>query len=79
MGVDLSKMIQLFSRGLEFSSTRDAYELDYGLVEIPFGRVSAPFLLLTTGDSAALLYCNYSERECLLLYTNCFRVRNVRS
>ena len=68
MGVDLPKMIQLFSRGLEFSSTRDAYELDYGLVEVPFGRVSAHFLLLTTGDSTLfLLQCDYSERECLSL------------
>ena len=40
VGIDLPKMIKLFANGLEFSSTKDAYELDYGLVEIPFGRVS---------------------------------------
>lgn len=40
MGNDLPKMIEIFSKGLEFSSTKDAYELDYGLVEVPFGRVS---------------------------------------
>lgn len=44
MGVDLAKMIQLYSKGLEFSSTKDAYELDYGLVEVPFGRVNSHFL-----------------------------------
>nr|CAG4646360.1 EOG090X089S [Macrothrix elegans] len=42
MGVDLPKMIELFSKGLEFSSTKDAYELDYGLVEVPFGKLTMP-------------------------------------
>lgn len=41
----MPKMIQLFSKGIEFASTRDAYELDYGLVEVPFGRVSTRFLV----------------------------------
>ena len=39
MGTDLPKMIELFSKGLEFSSSKDQYELDYGIVEVPFGRV----------------------------------------
>lgn len=47
VGVDMPKMIQLFSKGIEFASTRDAYELDYGLVEVPFGRVSTPFSRLS--------------------------------
>nr|SVE74259.1 EOG090X089S [Daphnia barbata] len=42
MGVDIPKMIEVFSKGLEFSSTKDAYELDYGLVEVPFGRLTMP-------------------------------------
>ena len=39
MGVDLAKMTERFSKGLEFSSSKDDYELDYGVVEVPFGRV----------------------------------------
>ena len=38
----MTKMVAMFSKGLEFASTRDAYELDYGLVETPFGNVSRP-------------------------------------
>lgn len=40
MGADLKKMVELFSKGLEFSSSKDQYELDYGIVEVPFGRVN---------------------------------------
>lgn len=40
----MPKMVQIFSKGIEFASTRDAYELDYGVVEVPFGRVSTRFL-----------------------------------
>lgn len=50
MGVDLPKMIERYSKGLEYSSTKDAYELDYGLVEVPFGRVSSSFLYSATCD-----------------------------
>lgn len=42
MGINMSKMVELFSKGLEFSSTKDETELDYGFVEIPFGNVSTP-------------------------------------
>ena len=42
IGINMTKMVAMFSKGLEFASTRDAYELDYGLVETPFGNVSRP-------------------------------------
>jgi hypothetical protein len=42
MGVDLVKMTERFCKGLEFSSSKDDYELDYGVVEVPFGRVRIP-------------------------------------
>lgn len=40
VGVDLARMIERFSRGIEFTASRDAYELDYGVAQIPIGRVS---------------------------------------
>nr|SVE77077.1 EOG090X089S [Daphnia lumholtzi]SVE78935.1 EOG090X089S [Daphnia lumholtzi] len=54
VGVDMPKMIQIFSRGIEFASTRDAYELDYGLVEVPFGRLTMPMEELEANFSAIL-------------------------
>jgi len=42
MGVDLVKMTERFCKGLEFSSSKDDYELDYGVVDVPFGRVRIP-------------------------------------
>ena len=43
MGVDLVKMTERFCKGLEFSSSKDDYELDYGVVDVPFGRVRIPW------------------------------------
>nr|CAG4649443.1 EOG090X089S [Scapholeberis mucronata]SVE93694.1 EOG090X089S [Scapholeberis mucronata] len=54
MGNDLPKMIEVFSKGLEFSSTKDAYELDYGMVEVPFGRLTMPLEELEANFSAIL-------------------------
>nr|SVE75201.1 EOG090X089S [Daphnia dolichocephala] len=54
MGVDMPKMIQIFSKGLEFASTKDAYELDYGLVETPFGRLTMPIEELEANFSTIL-------------------------
>nr|SVE73632.1 EOG090X089S [Daphnia atkinsoni] len=54
VGVDLPKMIQIFSKGIEFASTRDAYELDYGVVEVPFGRLTMPVDELEANYSAIL-------------------------
>lgn len=52
MGTNLAQMIERFSRGIEFTVNRDPYELDYGVAQIPFGRVSLflfGFLLCATG------------------------------
>nr|CAG4647161.1 EOG090X089S [Megafenestra aurita]SVE92466.1 EOG090X089S [Megafenestra aurita] len=54
MGVDLPKMIERYSKGLEYSSTKDAYELDYGLVEVPFGRLTMSMEELEANFSAIL-------------------------
>nr|CAG4648010.1 EOG090X089S [Moina brachiata]SVE93083.1 EOG090X089S [Moina brachiata] len=54
MGPDLAKMIGLFSKGLEFSSSKDQYELDYGLVEVPFGRLPMPSEQLEANFAAIL-------------------------
>nr|CAG4643300.1 EOG090X089S [Ilyocryptus agilis] len=40
MGTDLAKMIERFSLGIEFSVTKSAHELDYGVTQVPFGRLS---------------------------------------
>ena len=39
MGTNLAEMIERLSKGVEFSSTKDNYDLDYGSVSVPFGRV----------------------------------------
>ena len=40
LGDDLPSMIERFSKGVEYSSQKDPYELDYGVVEIAIGLVS---------------------------------------
>lgn len=40
MGIDMAQMVQRFSTGIEFSSKKDPHELDFGVVEIAFGKVS---------------------------------------
>ena len=40
MGTNLAEMIERLSKGVEFSTTKDNYDLDYGSVMVPFGRVS---------------------------------------
>ncbi len=50
IGINMTKMVEIFSKGLEFSSTKDDNELDYGLVEIPFGNVSNTDFLIANGD-----------------------------
>nr|CAG4634870.1 EOG090X089S [Alona affinis] len=42
LGVDLAKMIERLSKGIEFTATRDAYELDFGLAQMPIGRINMP-------------------------------------
>ncbi|XP_057377167.1 large ribosomal subunit protein uL1m-like [Daphnia carinata] len=54
VGVDMPKMIRLFSKGIEFASTKDAYELDYGLVQVPFGRLTMPMEELEANFSTIL-------------------------
>lgn len=58
MGPDLAKMIGLFSKGLEFSSSKDQYELDYGLVEVPFGRVNIWETIVQFNGCLLLVYCS---------------------
>lgn len=40
MGTNLAEMIERLSKGVEFSSTKDNYDLDYGSVSVPFGRLT---------------------------------------
>nr|CAG4637870.1 EOG090X089S [Chydorus sphaericus] len=42
LGTNLAHMIERFSRGIEFTVNRDPYELDYGVAQIPFGRINMP-------------------------------------
>ena len=39
MGTDMAEIIERLSKGIEFSTTKDNYELDYGSIDVPFGRV----------------------------------------
>jgi hypothetical protein len=75
IGINMTKMVEIFSKGLEFSSTKDDNELDYGLVDIPFGNVSnsADFLIANGNvwqSVAFIAVCNYPERECFDLFQN---------
>nr|CAG4641801.1 EOG090X089S [Eurycercus lamellatus] len=54
MGVDLAKMIERFSKGIEFTAKRDAYELDYGEALVPFGRLTMPVEELEANYDAIL-------------------------
>jgi hypothetical protein len=40
MGNEMKPMIERFANGIQYSSSKDAHEMDYGVVEVPFGRVS---------------------------------------
>nr|CAG4650257.1 EOG090X089S [Sida crystallina] len=40
MGTEMSEMIERFSKGVEFASTKDSQELDFGLVEVPIGKLT---------------------------------------
>nr|SVE85571.1 EOG090X089S [Daphnia pulicaria] len=54
IGINMTKMVEIFSKGLEFSSTKDDNELDYGLVDIPFGNLTMPTEELEANFSAIL-------------------------
>jgi len=40
MGTNMAEMIERLSKGVEFSTIKDNYDLDYGSITVPFGRVS---------------------------------------
>jgi hypothetical protein len=60
IGINMTKMVEIFSKGLEFSSTKDDNELDYGLVDIPFGNVSnsADFLIANGNVAISSFHCS---------------------
>ena len=41
MGTDLAQMIERFSKGIEFTTTKDQFEQDFGMVQVPFGKVTS--------------------------------------
>jgi len=54
MGTNLAEMIERLSKGVEFSTTKDNYDLDYGSVMVPFGRLTMETSELE-GNFAAIL------------------------
>nr|CAG4642604.1 EOG090X089S [Evadne anonyx] len=40
MGTNMAEMIERLSKGVEFSSVKDNYDLDYGSINVPFGRLT---------------------------------------
>lgn len=60
IGINMTKMVEIFSKGLEFSSTKDDNELDYGLVDIPFGNVSnsVDFLIANGNVAISSFHCS---------------------
>jgi len=54
MGIDMAQMVQRFSTGIEFSSKKDPHELDFGVVEIAFGKLTMSTAELEANFSAIL-------------------------